>query len=300
MIHRFNLDSRFISRIGLGLILLSLVILPILLPDQAHAQRGFTSTPTVYIPFLIRPGATLVAPQLLFTKSVPTVVVTNVRVLNLKSVQLADKTAQLSADLNYSDQFQASINVQSPSSMLIGESRVITLEVVPELLAQASMVRAELHAVEFESVDDGQPDKTVIENTPVSWNWNIAPKQVGQQEFFLALSYINNQGSRVSWQNITLQMTVSLAPSPTDSWTPAPLDTSVPTWTPSPTETPAPKALPTITPTRAFWGRVSDNISENPAPYLGTLVTLLLGLLGVYFQYIRRSDKESGGKKKRS
>jgi hypothetical protein len=52
-----------------------------------------------------------------------------------------------------------------------------------------------------------------------------------------------------------------------------------------------------VTPTDTFTKRVSDSVAENPAPYLTTLVTLLLGLLGVYFQYIRKSNKESEGKK---
>jgi hypothetical protein len=299
MIHRLDIDSRFMSRLGVGLIVLILLMMPTTLPHQVLAQKASTPTPTVHSPILIRPGVTLVAPPIVFTKSVPTFVVTDVQVSNLKSAQLAGKVAETTGDLNYSDQFEATINIHSPSSMLMGESKVITLEVIPELLAQASMVRAELHAVEFDSVDDGEPEKTVIVNTPVSWNWNIAPKQVGNQEFFLAISYINNQGSRVHWQNITLQMNVSLAPSPTLPWTSTPTTTSTnaPTWTPSPTSSPAPQVVPTMTSTPAFWEKVSDNISSNPAPYLGTLVTLLLGLLGVYFQYVRKSDKGSDSKK---
>lgn len=300
MIHNFNFDWRFMSRIGLGLVLLFLLILPVLLPIQAQAQQRPTptATSTVKIPLLIPPRYTLIAPPIQITKSVPTFVVTNVGVLNLTSLPLASDTRMTSADLAYSDQFKASINIQSPSSMLIGESRVITLDVTPELLAQASMVRAELHAIEFESVDDGQPDKTVLENVPVSWIWNIAPKQIGEQEFFLAISYINNQGSVVHWQNITLQIAVLPVPSPTSPWTLTPSLTSAPTWTPVPTNSPVPSSVPTITPTLTFWGKVSDSMATDPAAYLGLLITLLLGLLGVYFQYIRKSGKESDSRKK--
>ena len=44
--------------------------------------------------------------------------------------------------------------------------------------------------------------------------------------------------------------------------------------------------------------KVSNDVAENPATYLGMLVTLVLGLLGVYFQYVRKSNKESSGKGK--
>jgi len=304
MVHSFSPEARFLSRVGLGLILLVLLVLPVLLPAQARAQQAFTPTSTVRIPGLFRPQATLIAPPILITKFVPTFVVRDVGVSNLESIPLTNVTNKTTADINFEDQFRATINVQSPSSMLIGESRVITLEVIPELLAQASMVRADLLAIKFESVNDGQPEKTVLVNTPVRWNWNIAPKEVGEQEFFLAISYVNNQGSRVHWQNIILKMTVSqpITPTnsstatPTDTQPSAPVDTHTPTWTPSPTNLPEETAVFTLTPT--FMRRVSDNVAENPAPYLATLVTLLLGLLGVYFQYIRKSDKGSDSKKK--
>lgn len=298
MIHGFNFDSRLMSRFGLGLILLMLLALPAILPHQAQAQEAFTPTSTIRFPVLIRPEVTLIAPPILYTKSAPTFVATDVKVLNLKSVQLTDKLAKTTADLNYSNQFEATINIQSPTSMLIGESRVISLEVTPKLLAQAAMVRAELHALTFDSVDDGYPEKTVIVNMPVSWNWDIAPKEVGEQEFFLSLSYVNDQGSSVHWQNLTLKMTVSPVPSPTSPWTLTPTTTSIPTWTPLPSNSPVPSPIPTITPTLTFWGKVSDNIATDPAAYLGLLVTLLLGLLGVYFQYIRKSGKESDSRKK--
>jgi len=253
----------------------------------------------------------LIAPPIRVTKSVPTFVVTDVEVSNLKSVQLAGETTRTTAAIAFVDQFTASINVQSPSSMMLGESRVITLEIIPEFLAQAAMVRAELNALKFDSLDDGYPEKTVIVNTPVRWNWNIAPKEAGEQEFFLALSYVNNEGSRVHWQNITLNMSVSIAVSPTGGATATlidtptlisyeitltPSDTPIPTGTPSPTNSPEATVF-VLTPTDTFMRRVSDNVAENPAPYLATLVTLLLGLLGVYFQYIRKSDKGSDSKK---
>lgn len=313
MFNRVRADVRVISRAGLGLaILLLALVFPALPPEQARAQGA--STPTVRIPHLFQPQATLIAPPIVITKSVPTFVVTNLGVLNLESAQLTGQTTRTTADINFEDQFKATVNVESPSSMLLGESRVITLEVIPELLAQASMVRAELQAVRFDSADDGHPEKTVIVNTPVRWNWNIAPREVGQQEFFLAISYVNNYGSRVHWQNITLKMTVSRAATPTDPGTATfiatqtdsaigtiilmPVDTHTPTWTPSATNSPEATFLPTLTPTRTFAEKVSEDVAENPATYLGTLVTLVLGLLGVYFQYIRKRDKDSGIKPK--
>jgi len=296
------------SRIALGLVFLFLIlILPVLLPKQVRAQTVSTATPTVKIPFLIRPGVTLIAPPLVITKSAPTFVATNVEVLNLEEthIPLTGGTGvnNTSADLAYSDQFEATINIQSPISMVLGESRVITLEVTPELLAQASMVRAELRALQFESLDDGQPEKTVIENIPVKWNWNIAAKQAGEQEFFLSISYVNDQGSRVNWQSITLQMIVSPPATPTSPPTSTSTDTQAPA--PFSNETLTPAASPTSsatlftpTPTLTFMGKVSNDIAENPATYLGMLVTLVLGLLGVYFQYVRKGDKGSNGKGK--
>jgi len=303
MSNRYRSDARFVVRMGLGFVFLLLVlILPILLPIRARAQTASTPTATVRIPNLFRPPVTLIAPPIVITKSAPTFVAINVGVLNLESFPLTSKTTVTTADLNYEDQFKATVNVQSPSSMLLGESRVITLELVPELLAQASMVRADLRAIKFESLDDGQPEKTVIENIPVRWNWNIAPKEVGEQEFFLSISYVNNQGSRVNWQNITLQMSVAQPVTPTrpptatatDTQAPAPFNTEAPTLTASPTSSPP---FYTLTPTRTFMEKVSDDVADNPAPYLGTLVTLMLGLLGVYFQYVRKNEKDSGKKK---
>lgn len=313
MSNRFKSDARFISRISLGLvILLILLILPASLPGEAEAQQAFTPTSIVRFPGLLRPHVTLIAPPISITRSVPTFVMLNLGLLDLRSVQLSGETTRTTAAITFTDQFTASINVQSPSSMLLGESRVITLEVIPEFLAQAAMVRAELNALQFDSVGDGYPEKTIIENTPVRWNWNIAPKSAGEHEFFLSLSYLDNQGSSVHWQNIMLQMSVSIVPSPTGGVTAtvidtptlisyeitlAPTDTPVPTWTPSPTNSPEATSIVTVTPTDTFTKRVSDSVAENPAPYLTTLVTLLLGLLGVYFQYIRKSNKESEGKK---
>lgn len=314
MVHSFRPDARSMSRAGIGLVLLLLLVLPAILPGQARAQQAFTPTATIKIPFLLRPQATLVAPPIVITKSVPTFIAREVGVRNLKSTQLSGETTRTTADLAFSDQFTATINVQSPSSMFIGESRVITLEVIPEFLAQASMVRADLLALKFESLDDGQPEKTVLVNTPVRWNWNIAPREAGEQEFFLALSYINNEGSRVHWQNIVLQVTVSQAVTPTNTWTAtlivtqpgtsigtstlAPADTPTPTLTPTVTDAPEATPIHSLTPTRTFGEKFSDDVTENPATYLGLLVTLVLGLLGVYFQYIRKSNKESGDKKK--
>jgi hypothetical protein len=301
MVHGFSPDARLISRIGLGLILLVLLVLPASLPGQVRAQQAVTPTPAVIIPDLFQPEATLIAPPILITKSVPTFVVTDLKVSNLRSVQLAGDTTRTTAAIAFTDQFTASINVQSPSSMLLGESRVITLEIIPEFLAQASMVRAELNALKFDSVDDGYPEKTIIVNTPVRWNWNIAPKEAGEQEFFLALSYLNDQGSSVHWQNITLKMSVSIAASPTGGATATLIDTPTlisfeitltPSHTPTPTWTPTPTNLPEATPTDTFLRKVSDDVAENPAPYLTVLVTLLLGLLGMYFQYVRKRDKD--------
>lgn len=306
MIHGFRPDARFTSCIGLGLILLVLLVLPASLPRQARAQQANTPTPTFRNRGLFQPQVTLVAPPILITKSAPTFVVTDVRVLNLNSVKLAGETTKTTADIAFSDQFTATINVQSPTSMLIGESKVITLEVIPEFLAQAAMVRAELHALKFDSVDDGYPEKTIVVNIPVRWNWNIAPKEVGEQEFFLAISYVNNQGSRVHWQNITLNMRVSPAATatnpptvtPSDTQAPQPFNTDIPTWTPSPTNSPEATLFYTPTPTDSFSKRIADDVAENPAPYLASLVTLMLGLLGVYFQYIRKSDKGSDSRNK--
>lgn len=308
MVHGFRLRTRFLSRVGLGLVLLVLLVLPLVLPRQAGAQQAATPTGTVRIPGLFRPKVTLVAPPIAITRSAPTFVVTGVRVSNLETTALSSATNKTTADLVFEDQFKATINVQSPSSMRMGESRVITLEIIPELLAQATMVRADLLAIKFESLDDGQPEKTVLVNTPVRWNWNIAPKEAGEQEFFLALAYVNSQGSRVHWQNIILKMVVSQAATPTDPWTatgiepqptttagsptPSPPDTSTPTWTPSPTDLPdTPVAFSTPTPTDTFMKRVSDDVADNPGTYLGILVTFVLGLLTVYFQHIRKKGK---------
>jgi hypothetical protein len=313
MVHSFRPDARLMSRAGIGLVLLGLLVLPAILPGQARAQQAFTPTATIKIPFLSRPQATLVAPLIIITESVPTFVVTDVGVSNLRSVQLTEQTTRTTAAIAFEEQFTATVNVQSPSSMLLGESRVITLEIIPEYLAQAAMVRAELQALKFDSADDGYPEKTVIVNTPVRWNWNIAPKEAGEQEFFLALSYVNSQGSRVHWQNITLNMSVSIAASPTGGATATfidtptlisfeisltPSDTPIPTWTPTPTNTLETASIFTLTPTRTFAEKVSDDVSENPGTYLATVVTLVLGLLGVYFQYIRKSDKKTGSQKK--
>jgi hypothetical protein len=301
MVYSFSPEARFISRIGLALILLLMLVLPASLPGPARAQQAFTPTPRVIIPDLFQPEATLLAPPILVTQSVPTFVITDLEVSDLRSVQLAGETTRTTAGIAFTDQFTAAINVQSPSSMLLGESRVITLEIIPEFLAQASMLRAELNAVKFDSVDDGYPEKTIIVNTPVRWNWNIAPKEAGEQEFFLALSYLNDQGSSVHWQNITLKMSVSIAASPTGGLTATLIDTPTlisfeitltPSLTPTPTWTPTPTNLPEATPTHTFLRKVSDDVAENPAPYLTVLVTLLLGLLGMYFQYIRKRDKD--------
>ncbi len=283
---RLKFDFRSICCFGSGLIVLIVLTLPALLVRQVSAQTSNTSTPTLNFPILIAPQYTLIAPKLFITKSVPTFMVSNIQVLNLKSIQLTGGITKTTADIDYSNQFKGSINIQSPTSMMVNESRVITLEVVPETLAQASMVHAELHAVTFESADDGQPDKTVVVNVPVKWNWAIASKNTGQQEFFLAISYVNNQGSRVYWQNITLIMTVSAPSTATD--TPPP----PPTLTLTPSPTPIPPVAPTSIPTLTSGQKAADAILSNPVPVVGVAVTLLLGLLSIYFQYVRKKKPE--------
>jgi hypothetical protein len=306
---------RFVGYLAFVLLtLFALTLVPVTSSGQVEAQRALTPTATIRIPNLIRPQVTLIAPPLAITKSAPTFVLVNVGLLDLQSVQLAGETTRTTAALAFEDQFTASVNVQSPSSMSLGESRVITLEIIPGVLAQAAMLRADLNALNFNILDDGYPEKTVVAGTPVRWNWDIAPKEAGEQEFFLSLSLINGQGSRVHWQNVPLKMDVSIAISPTGaaSATPivtpslipyeitlAPTEAPSPTSTPSPTDTPQALSTFTVTPTDTFMKRVSNDVADNPGTYLGILVTLLLGLVTVYFQFIRKSKKDSEGRNRR-
>jgi hypothetical protein len=48
-----------------------------------------------------------------------------------------------------------------------------------------------------------------------------------------------------------------------------------------------------MTPTFTFYEKTINSIAENAVPCIAAIVTLLLGLLGVYFQYIRKGGKKS-------
>jgi hypothetical protein len=153
-------------------------------------------------------------------------------------------------------------------------------------------VQAQLKSVSLNSTDDGQPEKQAFLNIPVEWSWSVAAQGTGEQDFFIAISYRNNNGSSVHWQNIPLQLMVVAPATATTQPLPTAEPSLEPTITPSLTSLPPTEIIPSATPpptaTRTTTENIKVSFANNPAAYLTIIVTLLLGLLGIIVQVTRK------------
>lgn len=210
--------------------------------------------------------------------------------------------------LKYSSFFTGSMDVKNPSVMLLGDSDSITLTITPASITNDSAIQPELLGVadKISILPAVQPEKPINGTSQLTWTWVVDPKVTGKHVLLLNITYKNTQAASKAtsarWESIEVDLTVQLPPSET------PTPTLTPTITPSPTKTPSFTVAPTLTftvtpiptftstPTLTTGEVIKESLASNVVTLIGILVTLLLGVLTLYFQTIRKSDKNSAGK----
>ncbi len=180
-------------------------------------------------------------------------------------VPISSSLLKFTTVLTLANQLNASLDVQSPPSIPLGDSKVITLQITPSTLqSKSSQIRAKLSGVNFQIADDGQPDKTLTPGVPVKWSWVVSSSTPGSQALLLAIYYLDQKGNvQAQWDNLPINIDISG------------------------------KVVPSPTPENLS-DQILKNLADNSATLIGVAVTLILGLLGLYLQYGRKgkSDKE--------
>lgn len=178
-------------------------------------------------------------------------------------VPLSNSILKYSTILNISNLLNASLDLQSPPNIPLGESKVITLQITPSVLqSKSSQIRAKLSGVSFQIADDGQPDKTLEPGATVNWSWVVSSSSPGQQALLLAISYLDQKGNvTAQWENMPINIDIS---------------NSVPS--------PTPESLS---------NQIIKNLADNTATLIGVAATLILGLVGLYLQYGRKSKTDT-------
>lgn len=264
------------------------------LTEQALYQQNYEMTETAF--YLARETA-----QAQFTQQAISTVDSNqtnpveIAVLNVHTITLPNGAIQNSAELSVSPLGLGSLKLTSPSTIKLGESSIIRLEIRPDSILENlpkvsaptisvnspeyvlefsdrlqiyPVMTSELKGVNFEIESDNRPEKPVISYMPVEWIWNITPLSAGKQTLILVISVpviINRNYDVASAQilkNIPIEIQVVVTPSPIPSETPTPTQTPIPTLTPTP--------LPPI-------AKISEKLTEN----ISLIVVAIIGLIGV-------------------
>jgi hypothetical protein len=266
------------------------------LPGRVDAQSLATSTEA---PVMLAPTMQL-KPNLL---RLPAPV--------LKSERVNSGLVLKKAELTYSTFFTGSMDIENPEMILLGNSDSVRLVIIPSLFSSDSSISAVLNSSpdKVTVVPDPQSLKPVNGTTPLKWTWLIDPKVPGEHILLLYITYQGSSGSAsdARWDNLEIRLVVA---APTATWTSTYTATSssTPTFTPtitptvtltpitfSPTFTPTPTITVTPTSTLTNSQKIATALVNNPAPVIGTIVTLLLGLLTLYFN-VRKGDKKPAGK----
>jgi hypothetical protein len=275
-----------------GLLLLSMIWFSVSLPGRVDAQSLATSTQA---PVMLAPTMRL-KPDLL---RLPAPV--------LKSETVKSGLVFKKAELSYSNLFAGSMDIENPEMILLGNSGAVHLVIIPSLFSSDSSISAMLNSSpdKVTVVADPHSLKPVNGTTPLKWTWLIDPKVPGEHILLLYIAYQGNSGNAndARWDNLEISLLVA---APTATWTPtytatsSSTPTSTPTITPSftltpitftPTFTPTPTTTVTSTPTLTNSQKIATALVNNPAPVIGTIVTLLLGLLTLYFN-VRKGGKK--------
>lgn len=293
----FTRYFRSCNRLVLGSLLLMALILQTGL-GRGAAAGAFADTPSQ--PIVIQ--RTLFILPTLKILSTPVILptgITKFSMRNLATTKVSDDFFKTTADLNNGALFSGSLDMVYPSEIPTGGSKTITLRLTCNSAPEGSMLQPELLVIadKFAITPLIQLEQPASPNSTLEWGWVVAPlsNTSGSQELLLYI-YLKKGGSTAVWDAIPIPLVIPATPTPipTFTWTPSQTPSDTPIWTSTPTYTPTP-LLPTpfMTPTFTFYEKTINSIAENAVPCIAAIVTLLLGLLGVYFQYIRKGGKKS-------
>jgi hypothetical protein len=271
--------------------IIPLVVFLIFLAACAPATATFpTATAAAGAPTPVRPSP--LAPQ-----TRPSVGPTRspITVINLNQTKQPDGSIKTTAQVTTQDNLGlGQMEVASPETMLMGETRTIRLRVSPsQQLASVTpipapgktpdlpafvykfsgnidlypLMFAELRTLSFDVDKKGPIRRDVTPNTPAIWDWLISPRSPGRQELAIEISIpavINGVDSELSTlQDVPLAIQVQ-----------------------SPVPTPVP---------------LSERIGESLAANSGAIIVALIGLIGTLMGILvkLRSDQEKSEKKRR-
>jgi len=279
------------------------------LTEQALYQQEYAMTATAF--YLAKETAQAqLTQQAISTLESHNINPVEIAVLNVHTITLPNGAIQNSAELSVSPLGLGSLKLTSPSTIKLGESSIIRLEIRPDSILESlpkvsaptisanspgyvlefsdrlqiyPVMISELKGVNFEIESDNRPEKPVISYMPVEWIWNITPLSEGKQTLILVISVpviINRNYDVASAQilkNIPIEIQVVVTPSPMPSETPTPTQTPIPTLTPTP--------LPPI-------AKISEKLTENISSIVAAIIALIGVLVTAYV--IRINAKESG------
>ncbi len=241
MIKKIKQFSRISSYLIPTLVFLTVLLIPSLITRPALAGGGAAS-PTATLSFIN-------IQKIPLTVSSP--------------ITISNSILKYSTILTASNLLNASLDLRSPPSIPLGESKVITLQITPSTLqSKSSQIRAKLSGVNFQIADDGQPDKTLAPGVAVNWSWVISSTSPGSQALLLSISYLDQKGNvQAQWENLPINIDVS---------------SNIPSPTPE-----------------SVNDQIIKNLVDNTATLIGVGVTLILGLVGLYLQYGRKGKADA-------
>ena len=220
------------------------------------------------------------------------------------------------------------LNLEYPYEMLAGGSEVVYLSIdIPAELLNSSLIsfvrvtisenqpekvpvlqlhktnilisksmRAELTSQSFEIknlMPNIQNVDTQVPDNPTTWAWDIkSPDTYGSH--ILSLRIYLNEDQVPIWTGVFKVNVVGPTATPTGSPSPTQSPSSTPTMTPTivPTFTFTPTATPTI------GERIVEGMVNNPTAVLAIILPFIIGIITIYFQYIRPKRQEKSKKNK--
>ncbi len=265
-------------------ILLLAVWLSACAPAAATPVSAPTSAPAIKSPV---PAPTQTQPPTGPTRSPITVV-------DVQQSRQPNGSIKTTANVTTADNLGlGQMEVASPDTMLMGETRTISLRVSPAAQLASStpiaapgktpylpsfvykfggnidlypIMIAELRTLSFDVDKPGPIRRTISPNIPVTWDWIVSPRSTGRQELAIEISIpavINGVDSELTTlQDLPIEIVVQ-----------------------APTPTPVPLA---------------DQLSQSIANNTGAIVVALIGLIGTLAGVLvkMRSDQERDARKR--
>jgi hypothetical protein len=214
-----------------------------------------------------------------------------IKVEDVKQAKLADGSIRTTANVTADNLGLGQMEIASPETMLLGETRTIRLRIAPaQQVASGTPVAApgkspdlpnfvykftgniqlypvmvaELRTLSFDVDKKGQIRREIKPNVEVLWDWLISPRKVGRQELAIEISIpavVNGIDSELmTLQDLPIAIVVQEPPPP------------------------------------STWDRISESIADNAGAIIVALIGLIGTLIGIVYKL--RSDQGSAGSKK--